>query len=900
MKENSGSGVDTVYLVHHSHMDIGFTDLAEVVREQQLRNLDLALELCERPRICPDEPDFCWTIESAWVVQDYLRLRSAREVERLFAALRRGQLELEAFYTQPLTESAMAEESIESVRFAAELGRRHGFPVQCAMLNDIGGYMGRLPSILNGWGVRYFVAGVGSYQVHLPWSHLPHLFYLQDKAGGRILIWNLGIDRTQKPQAMDCFDAVYYMGGTCLITPFAEANEHRLQERKEAAVGTFSKFAGRLQAENYAYAEVMLQYATDNGGPDPELPSLLKQLREYKELPRIELITPLRFFQLVERKYQSQIPILSGVITDPWVLRVNPQPASLAKHRAAQLQLLAAEARGVEAWRHSGRTPDGVAEAYEALHLYTDHTFGLDEFGWPNTWANASGTRDALFDHFRHSWFDKGRYADRALQLANALDRDARERTLAGIVGGDSAIVVWNDNPLAATGLAELTIPQTQRAGLLRSVHDATTGESVPIQRIAACRYVIKASNVPPLSYRVLQAKWERDPQPWPATNSQSLPSCPSVLESNRLLLTLDPETGAVRQVKDKQTGKTWLSTSAVYGLGEFCYARVRNVAPMRKESGMGSGIRHEWIRGKPGRVWRTMEGPLLMGLARERLFTTSKEFVRVIEEIRLPVDEPRVDFYYRLDKPETAEKESCYIWFGCDLPQAVFRCDQAVGWIEPRNDLIPGAMQDAFYASRWADLSDASRGITLVCHDAPLVQVGRIRTYEWRDQLPFSEDNSALIAWPYHNLPQTDNPIWQDLLLKVRYSLFLHGEHGFDPVQSDHDATSALFPLRAQPFTADPRAVAGTSWMVMESNTVRINGCHLSPDGRTVRLRLEERGGSAAQVALHIALPVAKAWKAQTFFGDEGKSLKMDGDNVSLTLEPYELATILFELRPN
>ena len=151
-----------IHLIHHTHMDVGYTDLPTEVLDQQLGYLDTALNLCEGNDSLPPERQFRWTVESALLVQDYLACRGEAQRERLLRALRRGWIELQAFLTQPLTELASAEEMIELVRYAAELGRREGFPVQCGVVDDIGGYAARahrplrLRSALPGrgrWGV---------------------------------------------------------------------------------------------------------------------------------------------------------------------------------------------------------------------------------------------------------------------------------------------------------------------------------------------------------------------------------------------------------------------------------------------------------------------------------------------------------------------------------------------------------------------------------------------------------------------------------------------------------------------------------------------------------------------------------------------------------------------------
>lgn len=75
-------------------------------------------------------------------------------------------------------------------RAPVELGKKYGFPVKCAILDDIGGFAGELPRLMNEAGLRYLIAGTGAFQTELPWADLPHLFYLKSKSGGRILVWN--------------------------------------------------------------------------------------------------------------------------------------------------------------------------------------------------------------------------------------------------------------------------------------------------------------------------------------------------------------------------------------------------------------------------------------------------------------------------------------------------------------------------------------------------------------------------------------------------------------------------------------------------------------------------------------------------------------------------------------
>ena len=180
-----------IHLIHHTHYDIGFTDLPDEVERQQLTYLDEAVRLAE------NDPEYCWTIESALLLRNYLESRPQTMVNRLLNLLRKGQLEVAAFDMQMLSETASFPELLENVMRSVRLGKQYDFPVECAILDDIGGFAGELPGLMNEAGLRYLIAGCGAFQTELPWADLPHLFYLESKGGGKILVWNLGNDRKE-------------------------------------------------------------------------------------------------------------------------------------------------------------------------------------------------------------------------------------------------------------------------------------------------------------------------------------------------------------------------------------------------------------------------------------------------------------------------------------------------------------------------------------------------------------------------------------------------------------------------------------------------------------------------------------------------------------------------------
>jgi len=72
-----------VYLVQHSHTDIGYTRPQSEILAEHMRYIDYALDYCDQTDAMPDEAKFRWTCESAWVTREYLRSRPSAQIERL-------------------------------------------------------------------------------------------------------------------------------------------------------------------------------------------------------------------------------------------------------------------------------------------------------------------------------------------------------------------------------------------------------------------------------------------------------------------------------------------------------------------------------------------------------------------------------------------------------------------------------------------------------------------------------------------------------------------------------------------------------------------------------------------------------------------------------------------------
>jgi len=143
----------TVYLFHHSHTDIGYTDLQTRIFKKHAEYLDDVIRYCRETEDYPDEAKFRWNAEVAWTIENYLRQRPKEKIEELMDLIRKGRVEVGAWYLQ-LSDCYAHEELIRALYPARELGRKWGIPISCAMNNDVTGFSWAAPQLLSRTGVR--------------------------------------------------------------------------------------------------------------------------------------------------------------------------------------------------------------------------------------------------------------------------------------------------------------------------------------------------------------------------------------------------------------------------------------------------------------------------------------------------------------------------------------------------------------------------------------------------------------------------------------------------------------------------------------------------------------------------------------------------------------------------
>ncbi len=798
----------TVYLLPHSHHDLGYTALQPEIQAKQMSNLVVAARLAAATQTNAPGARYRWNAEVLWSLDDLERLQPAAAKE-VVAAIRNGWIEPQALYDNLLTGLATPEELLRHLRYAKLLEARTGVGIESAMISDVPGLTWGTAAALVAANVKYISDGVnycdriGSALV--AWQDKP--FWWAPASGrGRVLVWTpyLGY-------------AASHLWGV-LTAPKAQ---QRLLDRLR-----------ELDEQKYPYDIVQMRWSGfgDNAVPDPTLVDAVLAWNAKYVWPRLLISTAGDMFRDFERRYGDQLPVYRGDFTPYWEDGAGSTARETALNRCAAERLVQAET--VFALSPEARFPSGeFRSAWRNVLMYTEHTWG----------AHCSVSQP-------DSEFTKGQWK---IKQAFALDADVQSQKLlakaAAARGAVSncAVDVFNTANWPRTDV--VLIPK-RLCPVGDSLVDAA-GRAVPSQRLASGELAVLVENLPPLSGRRLFAG------PGPATKRGAASATMNGVANEWLTAQLDPKSGAVCELRFKGHDENLVDAASGTALNDYFYLPGADLKGLQRN-------------GAP-RISIADAGPLVATLRIESDAPGCKQLVR---EVRVVSGQPRLEFANRLDKLAVREVEGAHIGFGFRVPEGQVRLDTQFGVTRPELDQIPGACKNWFSVSRWADVSNSKMGVLLATLDTPLIEVGgltanvpRHQPDPWKPWLQKIGPTQTLYSWILNNHWHTNYKADQDGLLEFRYAVQPH-RGGFDALAAARFGVERCQPLLVTP--AHGPAPVAVPRLTVEPDTVIVSALKPADDGRGWLVRLYGASGRDEVVRLKWSAPAP----AQTFISNLGE----------------------------
>jgi hypothetical protein len=879
------TGIETIYLIHHSHTDIGYTHDQPVVWDLHRRFIDAALDRCERDADGDADHAFRWTVETTAMLLHWLRSAPDRQVARFVDLARGGRIEVTGMFLN-VTPLMDADQLVETLAPLRTIRDELGLPVRHAMNSDVNGQNWPLVDVLLEAGIDAFSMATN---IHFGGSPLawPTAFHWQGPSGRTILAWN---------------------GWDYGFARDAGVDEDPARLRDE----TWPRIDRWLRERDYPLPVLMLQFYDafgDNGSASATISAFVRAWNETVGRPRLRIALPGEWWAAV-RAHGDQLPTHRGDWTDYWNFGCGSSAREVAINRRSRTRLRAADAAAAALDALGGNQdqdptrralPGTRQQAWENLILFDEHTWGADCSIW------RPDDEDTVAQ-----WNHNAAYAYRARSLSHLLARDALAELARRVerAPGDAFLVF---NPLPFPRVVAGPLPRAVTAGVRGQAGDPTAARhwadrhalEQPITSVSASGETtyaaIAPTEIPAYGYAVVSADAVRHITATVGDEDTV------VTEAHRLVF--DRNGGGIRSWYSTRLGRELVDGAAGWPLGGWVYeapvadAALSNPrrafwAPVERRLGLARGWRPGWAATRRGpqrvldhRVERRADG---ITVAQRLALPAGGELV---QHTYIPLHAAWIECTSTWDMGLQTTPEATYIAFPFALPGATARVDLGGQAMRVDDDQLPRACRDYYTAQGWVDVSTADCGVTVACPDAPMVQIGAFAFGANRETVDL--DRALVLGWVTNNYWETNFRAHQPGVVSTRYCLLPHAGP-FDEQEAHRFGAEAAAPPLFQPLwepavaqTTLPRA--GSLLRLPDPPVLTV---HVLPDGATLRLRLLNASDAPATATVGSSLLRIVGAARSDLLGSSAEELATDRGLVTVAMGSREMVALCLSLR--
>jgi len=807
-----------IFILPHSHHDLGYTDLQSNIEAKQVANISKGIELARNTANYPPGARFVWNLEVLWGADLFMRTKTEPEREELISAVKKGWIGLNGMYANELTGLCRPEELLQLFRYSTELGNQCGIHVDSAMISDVPGYTWGTVSAMAQAGIRYFSAApnffdrIGSFMVE--WQDKP-FWWVSPSGNERVLVW------------------VPWTG---------YAMSHIMKKLDPTWV---NKYQARLDEISFPYRISYIRWSGhgDNANPDPDICEFVKQWNEEYEWPRFSISTTSDAFAAFEKQYGRQLPEFKGDLTPYWEDGAGSSALETRMNRGAAERLAQAATLSAILAPLSYKNADFDA-AWRNVLLYSEHTWGA--------WNSVSDSENPFVTQ---QWQVKRQFA---VDAENESKRLLNEVLDAYASDSDSSNVdVHNTCSWPRTEVVLISKERSLGKDHVKNEH----GTSVPSQRLSTGELAFFAESVPALGSASFHLSAEA-----PHIPTRRVTVLDGVLDNGVVRARVDSKNGNIVELMSNRIAHNLVDTSLDEAVNKYLFLEGKDTSTVSTSG--------------PGRIAIEEPGPLVATIRIESSAPGGVELVRrvrlkayvdwielsnTLNKKRAPLnphpgkDGPAGDFAQR------GSKESVQFGFPFAVENGQIHVDVPLAVMRPEIDQLPGSCKNWLPVGRWIDVANAEYGVTCATLDAPLVEIGSLsatmlgsQTHPeiWRKHI---EPTQKFYSWVINNHWGTNYRAYQDGLIEFRYALRPHAGY--------HPAASSRFAMgMSQPLVSSARGQRSPMALKLriDKEDVLLQECKRSADGSAWIVRLFGAAGENRKTSLTWAndTPI-KIWRS-------------------------------------
>ncbi len=888
--------ITTLYLIHHSHTDIGFTHDQPIVWELHGRFINQALNYIEQYADEAQADDrFRWTVETTGVLDQWLRQAKAADVDRLMWAERAGLLEVTAMFAN-LTPLYDPVQMVESLAALPRLRADYGLTITAAMNCDVNGENWPLVEVLLDAGIDRFAMAINPGYGGAP-EPRPNLFQWEGPSGRRLLTYN--------------------------GWHYAHGHDFGLADDTTTRFESWWPRVERHLAEAHYPLTSLMVHAIhpfgDNAAPCADYLTFARRWNDAGRTPRIVMATPRQWWAAVASE-AVEYPLRRGDWTDYWNFGSGSAAREMATNRASRTRLLNADALYAAgrtlprtaapgtAWADQSFTRYR-APAWTALNLWDEHTFGAD------TGVEAPELEDSVAMQVH-----KQAYAYQARSLSLLLQRDALA-DLAQHVARTAAddLLIFNplpwprmlfghvdSNSVKPRDLANDTTASRHYQGHSAAATGINAGR-VPALMAGNWGYYLPPTLVPGFGYASVphSAIEKADLQPIGTER---------VIENARFRLTFDAVGGGLVSLYDKQAEWEWADPSAGRPLHSFVHEtpRAADAVAGRKLQyntdwlatlDSPPGWQPGWAAQRTGPTGVTSHQVYRTGLGVSVEQTLDHPNVRrLVQRVFLPNTGDYIECEAEWDMGTDDFPEATYVLFPFNLPGATVRLNVGGVAFEPGREQLPGVCRDYFTVQDWLDFNDGQRGVVVGLPENPLVQLGDFHFAS--HQAEFKLERAQLLGWVTNNYWMTNFQASQPGRVHARYRLWPYGG-AFDEARAQRCGAEAAHSRLVVQHLGEPAAPTATwpasgSLLRLPADPILTMQVLAGPEPGTAWLRLWNASDTPHIAEIGSGLLRVLSAQLCDLFGAPQAALSVSYGTVRCELLPRRMSVVQLTLAAN
>jgi hypothetical protein len=862
-----------VFLIPSAHVDVGYNFLQAEALKNHEESITIAIETCKVDSI------FKWNLESAWVAQKYLHDYPER-TEEFVRLVRNGQIGIQPLYLNMLTGIMSHEELNRICYFAGLLKRKYGIPLGSAMFTDAPSAIWTLPTVLALSGVKYLAHGVNPFFDRGPFyprTNVKPLFWWQGPDGSKILTW--------------------------IASGYAQACEILQIDKGCAHIEqTLPKFLTEYERSDYPYDAVLVYGAYfENKVVDPNFRKAIEEWNSKHEYPKLIISTGDEFFKYVENNFQDKIPIYVGDEGCWWEDGVASSACEISLDRSTHENIITAE----KIWSLiSLLDPEKkyplteFNDIWEKIFLFDEHTWG----------ANKSIMEpEAKF--VQDQWKIKSSFIYSAAKQTDIL-LDGGFKTLVSLVETKKpTILVFNPLSWKRTDVVEVKL---ELSGRRFDLTDSGTNKSIPYQWIEPNTICFLASNVPPIGFKKYELVYSKEP----VSPELAVKFFDDGMENKFYRIQLDPTTGGIVSIYDKQLKCEFVDGGNKYKLNQYIYVKggegtlaVQCKETMSKiataEPRIAKGLKNmmsipedtevlpppdfKFFSPTSCKIHREQNGPIFGEILVE---ASCERTPKIKQRIILYNGIKRIDLINEFDKEETYEKEAVYFAFPFKFKDPEFKIEIPNGIMRPEKDQLRGACRDWYCVQHWVSVSDKNHSVILATPDSPLICFQQINIGKWAEKLEMK--NGSVLTYVMNNYWHTNYKASQKGG-KFRYSITTCSKD-VDNIKAIYFGWNYSNPLLSSalpPHQKGKLKDKTQSFCSVDKPNAVVLTIKLSEDKKGWIIRLFETEGKTTELSLR--LPPLKFNKAYlcNLIEEELKPLFIERNEVKVLLPAHGIVTI-------